>query len=573
MFSAVTKEKLAEKLVESGRLSKDRLQEIIREAQKHKQSFLSLLVLRGNFKEEDILEFFSEQLNIPLLHLQNLRVPKQMIKLVPRKIVEKYQIFPLSRIEQLLTVATYDPFELILQDDLKELTGCDVVFVLASAKSISTAIDAHYNDSGNMETILEGIDDENLEWVKEQDKNAEALKGDGKTRSNPDDAPVVRMVNLILDEGIRSRASDIHFEPYEKIFRVRYRIDGALRESFENVRDLYTNLVARVKIMAQLNITEKRLPQDGRFRVSIRGKEVDFRVSILPTYHGEKIVLRILDRSGLKSGLDQLGFSEKPTSIFAEAIKFPYGMILVTGPTGSGKSTTLYTILNTMNTLERNIMTVEDPVEYQVEGITQTQVNSEVGLSFAAGLRSLLRQSPDIVLVGEIRDTETADIAVKAALTGHLVFSTLHTNSACGAMTRLIDMGVQPFLIASSVICVAAQRLMKKICPHCKIQFEIDDSQMRRCKLTKKDFEGFKAYKGAGCAKCNQTGYYGRLGAIEVLRVDPEIRELVVQRKSSDVIERCAIAKGMETLFWNAFGLFKKGLTTLDEVLRVSSQE
>jgi type IV pilus assembly protein PilB len=381
------------------------------------------------------------------------------------------------------------------------------------------------------------------------------------------------MVNLILDTAIRSRASDIHFEPYEKDFRVRYRIDGALRESFSHARDMYPALVARVKIMSQLDITEKRVPQDGRFRAKIQDKEVDFRVSILPTYYGEKMVLRVLDKTGLKAGLDKLGFTEKPTEKIAEAIQHPYGMVLVTGPTGSGKSTTLYTVLNTLNTPHRNIMTIEDPVEYQVEGISQTQVASEIGMTFSSGLRALLRQSPDIVLVGEIRDGETADIAVKAALTGHLVFSTLHTNNAAGAVTRLMDMGVEPFLIASSMVAVAAQRLMRRICPHCKEPYQIPDDVFRRCSLKPGEMDGITIYKGKGCARCGDTGYFGRLGSIEVMTVDGDIRNLIIQKKSSYVIHQTAVEKGMETLYENALGLCKRGMTSLEEVLRVAGAD
>jgi type IV pilus assembly protein PilB len=431
-------------------------------------------------------------------------------------------------------------------------------------------VEQYYSESANLDEILDGIDEDSLEVVHTKDAD-DKEKTDDKTSS--ESAPVVRMVNLILDEALKSRASDIHFEPYEREFRVRYRIDGALKETFRHSRDLYTSLVARVKIISSLDITEKRVPQDGRFRIVRRGKEIDFRVSILPNYFGEKIVLRILDRSGVRAGLEKLGLSEKPTQILADAIRHPYGLILITGPTGSGKSTTLYTVLNTLNTPDRNIMTIEDPVEYQIEGITQTQVHSEVGLTFATGLRCLLRQSPDIVLVGEIRDGETADIAVKASLTGHLVFSTLHTNSAAGAVTRLMDMGVEPFLIASSAVAVGAQRLMKRICQYCKAKADVSDDLLRRAGLKRADLEGVEPLRGKGCAKCNGTGYFGRLATIELMAVDSDIRDLVIQRKSSNVIHELAVKKGMETLYDNAFAIFKKGLTTLDEVLRIASKE
>lgn len=571
MRTTVSKDELLEKMIQMGRLTAEQRQDFGAQAHRERKSVFQIIVDNGLYKDEEMIDFLSEELGIPVMNLQSFKVTKDVVKSVPPKLVDRYQIMPLARLKQLMTVATSNPFDLLMRDDLKGLTRCDVSLVLATPRMISSAIELYYSDTTNLDEIIEGIDEDSLEVIKEDKEKEKADdKGAGKSA---DEAPVVRMVNLILDGALRSRASDIHFEPYEKEFRVRYRIDGGLRESFSHSRDMYPSLVARVKIISQLDITEKRVPQDGRFRVKMQNREVDFRVSILPTYYGEKIVLRVLDKAGLKSGLDKLGFTEKPTAIIGEAIKSPYGMMLVTGPTGSGKSTSLYTILGTLNTPDRNIMTIEDPVEYQVEGITQTQVIPEVGLNFASGLRSLLRQSPDIVLVGEIRDGETADIAVKAALTGHLVFSTLHTNSAAGAVTRLIDMGVEPFLIASSLVCVAAQRLMKRICQFCKTPYAVPADVLRRCNMTVKDIEGFTAYEGAGCAKCNQTGYYGRLGAIEVMKVDSEIRSLIIQRKSSNVIHEAAVRKGMETLYENAFGLFKQGLTTLEEVLRVSSAE
>ncbi len=572
MIAAFSKDQIAEKLVQTGRVTAEQIRELAPQALKEKKTVFQLLVERDIVKDDEMMEFLGSELGIPTLNLPVFKVTKDVLKMVPPKVADRYQVLPLARIKYLLTVATSNPFDLLMRDDLKGLTRCDVELVLATPKMIAHALDLYYSEGTNLDEIIEGIDEDALEVIREE-KTDDKGGGAAAAGKGVDDAPVVRMVNLILDGALRSRASDIHFEPYEKEFRVRYRIDGALRESFSHTRDLYPSLVARVKIISSLDITEKRVPQDGRFRVRMTGKEVDFRVSVLPTYYGEKIVLRVLDKAGLKSGLDKLGFTEKPTSIIGEAIKHPYGMMLITGPTGSGKSTSLYTIMGTLNTPDRNIMTIEDPVEYQVEGITQTQVLSEVGLTFASGLRSLLRQSPDIVLVGEIRDGETADIAVKAALTGHLVFSTLHTNSAAGAVTRLIDMGVEPFLIASSLVCVAAQRLMKRVCQFCKAPYQVPADVLRRCKIDAKEIEGVTAYKGTGCAKCNQSGYYGRLGTIEVMKVDSEIRSLIIARKSSNVIHETAVKKGMETLFENAFGLFKQGVTTLEEVLRVTASD
>jgi type IV pilus assembly protein PilB len=550
------------------KLQEEECDRLERAASKRGGNIFQVILDEKILPEEDVMDFLSMQLEIPTLNLRGMQFSAEVLKLLPRKFVEQHKVFPVASIGKLVTIATSDPFKLRTYDDIKHLTGCAVNLVLATPSKIVAAISDYYAESKNFDEFITEADAESLEVINEDEEGSTSV-----VQVSVDDAPVIKMVNFILEKALKSRASDIHFEPYEKEFRIRYRVDGALKESFSHSLELYPAIVARTKIISQLDITEKRLPQDGRFRLILKEKQVDFRVSVLPTYYGEKIVLRVLDRGGIRSGLEKLGFTEKPTRGLAEAVKKPYGMILVTGPTGSGKSTTLYSILNTLNTPQKNLMTVEDPVEYQVEGITQTQVQPEIGLTFASGLRALLRQSPDIVLVGEIRDAETADIAVKAALTGHLVFSTLHTNSAAGAMTRLMDMGVEPFLIASSVVCVAAQRLLRKICPNCKAPYVIPPEVLRRCKLPEAEMAKIASFKGKGCVKCNMTGYFGRTGASEVLLMDSDIRELVIQKKSSNVIHQVAVEKGMETLFENALGLFKSGVTTLEEVLRVSSGE
>ncbi len=543
----------------------DRLEQT---AQKRSESIFKIILEEKILPEEDVMNFLSDQLEIPTLNLHGMRFDSDVLGMLPRKFIEQQHVFPVGRIGKLVTVAASDPFKLRVFDDIHRLTGCAVNLVLVAPAKIVEAVSDYYAESKNFDQFVTEKDADSLELVGEDEGESPSA-----VQTGADDAPVIKMVNFILEKALKSRASDIHFEPYEKEFRIRYRVDGALKESFSHTLELYPSLVARTKIISLLDITERRLPQDGRFRLILKDRQIDFRVSVLPTYFGEKMVLRVLDRSGIRAGLDKLGFTEKPTRALAEAIKKPYGMILVTGPTGSGKSTTLYSILNSLNTPQKNLMTVEDPVEYQVEGITQTQVQPEIGLTFASGLRALLRQSPDIVLVGEIRDSETADIAVKAALTGHLVFSTLHTNSAAGAMTRLMDMGVEPFLIASSVVCVGAQRLLRKICPNCKAPATISPEVLLRCKLSKAELDKITPFRGKGCIKCNMTGYFGRTGASEVLLVDPDIRELVIQKKSSNVIHQVAVEKGMETLFENALGLFKSGVTTLEEVLRVSSED
>ena len=382
--------------------------------------------------------------------------------------------------------------------------------------------------------------------------------------------PIVKVVNLMLTEALGKRASDIHVEPQETSLRVRYRVDGVLHDAFLLPKKDQNAILTRLKIMAGVDITEWRIPQDGRFRIKSSDKEVDFRVSILPTNHGSKVVMRALDKASLSIGLDKLGFLPGPLESFKKGIATPYGMILVTGPTGSGKSTTLYSVINQLNTAEKNIITIEDPVEYQIDGITQIQVNPEISLTFSGGLRSILRQNPDIILIGEIRDFETADIAIKASLTGQLLLSTLHTNDACGAITRLIDMGVEPFLVASSLVAVAAQRLCRKICPNCKEPCEITPAALERLKIDPGKKTVF--YHGKGCSKCNNTGYYGRMGTLEILLVDEEIREMIIKRRSVDEIKDYAVGKGMRSLWDNALEKCLNGTSTVEEVLRITSE-
>ncbi len=533
------------------------------------KSFSAILVEDGYVSEKDIAGYVSEASNIPILNLSLIKVSPAVIKLVPKRIADRHKLIPVSKIANMLTVAMADPTNVFAVDDLKEITGCIVRPVIATQKDISAAFDTYYSDTAHIEDLFqdEDIDVDSIEVVRDREQTEE-----NAMPKMAEEAPVIRMVNLILQEAIKRRASDIHFEPYERQFRIRYRIDGVLKEAFSPPRQMYASLLARLKIVSDLDITEKRLPQDGRFKAKFEEREIDFRVSLLPTYHGEKAVLRILDKRSLQVGLTQLGFLEENVQTFQDIIKRPYGMVLVTGPTGSGKSTTLYSILNQINTKDRNIMTIEDPVEYQVEGITQTQVNPDIGLTFAGGLRSLLRQSPDVILVGEIRDSETADIAVKAALTGHLLFSTLHTNTACTAITRLTDMGIEPFLIASSLVAATAQRLLRKTCEKCKEPYEIPESVFTQFQIDPKQFKGVTPYHGRGCSFCNQTGYKGRIATMEIFVMDEEFQQMVIERKSSDEIEVLARKKGMKTLFENALQSFIRGSTTLEEVLRVTSE-
>ena len=559
------RDKLAERLVQQGALSPRDSERLLQLERKSGKPFMDLLMEEKIINEKEMVHLLSEALGIPVFHLRSYQIEAEVVRLFPREMAERYQSIPVEKLGPFLTVATSKPLDLLVLDDITELTGCKVRLVLSTPSEIHDALTTYYTGSRVLSEILKENASNEVEFVtqNEEAENIEVV----------DQAPIVRVVNRVVGEAVKMRASDIHLEPYQGHFRIRYRIDGVLKEAFRHSLDIYPAVLARIKILSNLNITERRVPQDGRFKTRLEDREIDFRVSILPTFFGGKAVLRLLDKANVRSGLDELGFSERPIQLFKEAIRRPYGMILVTGPTGSGKSTTLYSVLNLLNTPERNLMTIEDPIEYQVEGITQTQVNPEIGLTFASGLRSLLRQSPDVILVGEIRDTETADISVKAALTGHLVLSTLHTNSAAGALTRLIDMGVEPFLIASSVVVVAAQRLMRKICPHCKAPHTLPAEVLKRVTDTSSVvLKETVAFKGKGCKHCGQTGYLGRLGAIEVFPVETEVREAILARKSSDAIERLAREKGMETLFENALDLFKAGKTTLEEVLRVTAK-
>ncbi len=532
-----------------------------------------ILISEGFITQRDLMITLSREFNIPPINLSKYKIDPKVIKLVSENFARHYVLIPISRIGNRLTVATADPLNIFATDDIKTMTNCDVDVVIATEDDIKDAIDSHYKSGKGKKDFAEMIDD---------DPDREGKTPSGTDKDEPeaeksgDETSVVQLIDLVISEAINKRASDIHIEPQERSLRIRYRIDGKLEEAFNLPKENQNAALARIKIMSRLDITESRLPQDGRFKVRYRDKEIDFRVSILPVTHGNKIVLRLLDKSNLSVGLEKLGFLTKPLTELNKALKKPYGMVLVTGPTGSGKSTTLYSVLNRLNTPEKAIITIEDPVEYQVDGITQIQANPEIGLSFANGLRSILRQSPDVIMIGEIRDIETADIAIKASLTGVLVFSTLHTNDAASALTRLIDMGVEPFLIASSVCLVMAQRLCRRICPDCKEPVKIPRPVLLRVgldpeKLAAKGKEPV-FYKGKGCTKCGSTGYYGRMGTLEALVIDDKIRDMTIHKKQASEIKDYAVKQGMKALKDNALEKFIAGSTTLEEVLRITSE-
>ncbi|HTZ10753.1 MAG TPA: GspE/PulE family protein [Candidatus Margulisiibacteriota bacterium] len=568
----ILRENIIEILIKGKHLSKEQLEKAL-EIQKEKGIPLRrVLIQQGFISEDTLLSLLSEQLYMPSIHLTKYKFDSDIVSLIPERIARLYSLIPLSRMGNTLTVAIADPLNIFALDDLRVFTGCEIDTVLSSEEEIGSAIDKQY--STEVKDVQNIIDEVSNAQAGSEKKDMELVRQEEIELSNvlkeSEAAPIVKLVNTMLSQALKKRASDIHIEPEFDCLRIRYRIDGALHEAFKIPKANQNAVLARVKIVSNLDITENRIPQDGRFKVKSEGKEVDFRVSSLPTTFGQKFVLRALDKSNLSIGLDKLGFSEQPNARFKEAVARPFGMILVTGPTGSGKSTTLYSVLTQLNTPDRNIITIEDPVEYQIEGITQIQVKPEIGLDFTSGLRSLLRQSPDVIMIGEIRDAETADIAIKAALTGQLVLSTLHTNDAVSSITRLIDMGVEPFLVASSVVMLCAQRLCRKICFNCRKPQEVPAGFLE--KIGFKDQATF--YTAPGCKYCSNTGYFGRIAILESVIIDDTMRELIIRKKSLDEIKKYAVEKGgMKTLRDDAFLKVKQELTTIDEALRITTEE
>ncbi|HEX2279469.1 MAG TPA: type II secretion system ATPase GspE, partial [Candidatus Tectomicrobia bacterium] len=530
----------------------------------------TLLVQQGLITEEDLLEALSEQLGLPFWRkLEEVGIEHIPVSKIPIAFYRQQKVFPIAFTDGGLKVAVSDPLNLQPLDDLAVFLGAPVEPVISSERELMAAINRYFDrETGSTEQVMQDIEGEDLGAIANEIEETDDLL------DLASEAPVIRLVNSILTQAVRARASDVHIEPFERELKVRYRIDGLLYNTLTPPRRLQAAISSRIKVMANLNIAERRLPQDGRIRIRVGEKDVDIRVSVVPTAYGERIVLRLLDKTSVLLGLEEIGMGEEAYVRYSRLIKRSNGIILVTGPTGSGKTTTLYGTLNKINAPELNIITIEDPIEYQLNGIGQIQVNPRIDLTFANGLRSILRQDPDIIMVGEIRDRETAEIAIQASLTGHLVFSTLHTNDAAGAVTRLLDMGVEAFLVSSSVLAIIAQRLVRVICKECREPYRPDTSLVKEMGLDRASdplFEGF-FYRGKGCAACFQTGYRGRSGIYELLAIDDNIRSLIMSGADSSVIRRKAIEQGMTTLFRDGVIKVVKGTTTVDEVLRVTQE-
>ncbi len=553
---------LGDFLVEQGLITEEQLKKALKHQQKAGKLLGRSLIDLGFIGEEELIKALSEQLGVQYVSLRNYQVDPKVIKLVPEELARTYQVVPLFAIENDLTVAMANPLDVLAIDALSRATGMKILPVVCSEEEIREAIEHYYGSSSVAEAI------QSLGETSELGGNGhDEQLSEQALRREAEEGPIVKLVNSILEQAVHEGASDIHIEPMEDRVRVRYRVDGVLHQVHSAPKTAQLALVSRLKILADLNIAERRLPQDGRFRLLMDGRRVDFRVSTLPSTYGEKVVLRILDRKENVS-LEQLGLEPDELQKVRQLLGKAHGIVLVTGPTGSGKTTTLYSALQELDREALNIVTLEDPVEYELEGITQSQVNPKIGLTFANGLRSILRQDPDVVLVGEIRDRETAEIAIHAALTGHLVLSTLHTNDSAGAMTRLIDMGIEPYLVSSSVVGVIAQRLVRKICSNCSEPFQPSETLVTSLGLPPDGDYTF--HRGKGCTACKQTGYRGRIGIYEVLLTNDQIRELVLQKAPATAIQAAARKNGMRTLREAGLRKVLQGLTTVEEVLRVT---
>jgi type IV pilus assembly protein PilB len=569
-------ERIADALVEDGLLSAKQIEELMEQQKKEGARLIKLILDKAYVSEQDLAVSMGRVLNVPPVNLARITIPMEVIELLPHDTLHNHKVIPVSRLENKLFLAMADPLNVLALDDVKRITKLEIAPLIASEKGVIdklTAIDsaksgtmediiqdaqnqATDDDAGTVETVKEGSDEVNLDQLA----------------ASSEEAPVIKLANLIVLQAIKDRASDVHIEPFEKTVRLRYRVDGVLVDATPPPKQMQLALASRFKIMSSLDIAERRLPQDGRMRVKVSNKDFDLRVSVLPTVHGEKIVLRVLDKSNLSASLDKLGLDPDTFKQVKTAVDAPHGLILVTGPTGSGKTTTLYSALNELNNPIFNIVTVEDPVEFQVPGINQVPTRKEIGLTFANALRSILRQDPDIIMIGEIRDTETAEIAIEAALTGHQVLSTMHCNDAPGAIARLDDMGIAPFLISSSVILSCAQRLMRRICSHCKEPVNYPPKMFEDLGIDPNSFAGIQLHRGRGCDRCKNSGYSGRMAIIEAMTVTDSIRKLIIARANTREIGKLAASQGMRNLRMVALDRVKEGLSTLEQTLVITSQ-
>jgi len=569
-------ERIADALVEDGLLTTRQVEELLEQQKKEGTRLLKILLEKSYVSEQDMAISMGRVLSVPPINLARLTVPLDIAELIPRELAHNYKVIPVSRLDNKLYLAMADPLNVLAIDDVRRITKLEVAPLIASEKAIIDKLN-HVDSakSGSMEDIIKDAakqadleeDSDNIEVSREatEEVNLDQLA------ASSEEAPVIKLANLILVQAVKDRVSDVHIEPFEKGLRLRYRVDGVLLDATPPPKQMQLALASRFKIMSSLDIAERRLPQDGRMRIRVGGKDYDLRVSIMPTVHGEKIVLRLLDKSNLSASIDKLGLDPETFQQFKTAVDAPHGLILVTGPTGSGKTTTLYSALNELNNPAYNIITVEDPVEFQVPGINQVPVRKEIGLSFANALRSILRQDPDIIMIGEIRDTETAEIAVEAALTGHQVLSTMHCNDAPGAIARMDDMGIAPFLISSSVILCCAQRLMRRICSHCKEPVTYPSKMYQDLFIDPSIFDGVTLYRGRGCERCKNSGYSGRLAIIEAMTVTDELRKLIIARANTRELGKIAIGQGMRTLRMVALERVREGLSTLEQVLVLTS--
>jgi type IV pilus assembly protein PilB len=560
--------RLGELLVRNNLITKEQLTKALEEQKESGgQARLGSILIRNDLiSEPDLTSFLSKQYGVPSINLTEFEVDSAVIKTVPVEIAQKYQIIPVNRAGSTLIIAMSDPSNIFAIDDIKFMTGYNVEVVVASEMAIKTSIDKYYDQSASLADVMSDLEMEDVEVVgDDEDVDISSLE------RATEEAPVVKLVNLILTDAIRKKASDIHIEPYERVFRVRYRIDGVLYEVMKPPLKLKNALTSRIKIMAEMDIAERRLPQDGRIKIKLGGgKDMDYRVSCLPTLFGEKVVLRLLDKSTLQLDMTKLGYESDALANFKREIHKPFGMVLVTGPTGSGKTVSLYSALADLNKTTENISTAEDPVEFNFAGINQVQMHEDIGLNFATALRSFLRQDPDIIMIGEIRDFETAEIAVKAALTGHLVLSTLHTNDAPATINRLLNMGIEPFLVASAVNLITAQRLARRVCMECRQVEEIPVQALIDAGVPPEEAPEYVCFKGAGCPKCNNTGYRGRVGFYQVLPMREEIRELILNGANTAEIKRESMRLGIRTMRQSGLTKLREGITSLEEVLRVT---